>query len=122
MDRTFTLAEARALVPALREHVARLAALRADLAEAHVALANGAQPDVGGLPEVKSLEAHLQDSVDWFVRQGIELKGLAPVIVDLPSVLGADPVLLCWLEGEQSIDWYHGTETGFAGRRRLPRG
>jgi hypothetical protein len=29
-------------------------------------------------------------------------------------------VLYCWLEGEPELGWYHRTDLGFAGRRRLP--
>jgi hypothetical protein len=114
----FTVDEARALIPTLVEHVRGLVGLRADLAEAQAALQRGQEP-VGGLPEVKALEARLQEAVDWFTEQGIQVKGIAPVIVDFPSLLDGEPVLLCWLEGERSLDWYHPPELGFAGRRPL---
>jgi hypothetical protein len=29
-------------------------------------------------------------------------------------------VRLCWLEGEASLEWYHRSDLGIAGRRRLP--
>lgn len=118
----FTLAEARRLVPAVVRHVAELTVVRADLADAHVALQHGERPAVGGLPEVKALEARLQEAVDWFGEQGIELKGIAPVIVDFPAEVDGMQVLLCWLEGETSLGWYHRRELGFMGRRRLPDG
>jgi hypothetical protein len=120
MDARFTLDEARDLIPAVREHVGRLVALRADLAGAQAALRRGERPEVGGIPEVKALEARLQEAVDWFVERGIELKGIAPVLADFPSELDGEPVLLCWLEGEAALEWYHRPEAGFAGRRRLP--
>jgi arsenite methyltransferase len=28
-------------------------------------------------------------------------------------------VLLCWIEGETELRWYHRLDLGFAGRRRL---
>jgi hypothetical protein len=115
----FTLNEARDLLPTLREHAERIVRLRADLADASAALRTGSEP-AGGIPEVKALEAHLQEAIDWFTAQGIELKGIAPLIVDLPSELDGKKVLLCWLEGETSLGWYHTAETGFVGRRRLP--
>jgi hypothetical protein len=117
---TFTLAQARSLVPVLRAHVERLCDLRADLAEAQAALQRGEQPAVGGIPEVKALEARLQEAVDWFGDQGIQLKGIAPVIVDFPGTLDGQPVLLCWIENEPALEWYHQPELGFMGRRRLP--
>lgn len=119
---TFTLAEARALLPELQQHVARLVDLRADLADAHAALRGGQQPDVGGLPEVKALEARLQEAADWFVERDLQLKGIAPVLVDFVSELDGETVLLCWLEGEPALAWYHRPEVGFMGRRRLPDG
>jgi hypothetical protein len=120
MERAFTVAEARCLLGPLRQHVEQLITLRADLADARTALQRGEAPTIGGLPEVKALEARLQEAVDWFGQHGIQLKGLAPVIVDFPSFVEGEPVLLCWLEGEESLGWYHDAEAGFMGRRRLP--
>lgn len=119
MEPMFTLDQARGTVPALTAHVQRLVLLRADLADAHAALAAGSAP-AGGLPEVKALEARLQEAVDWFGAMGIQLKGIAPVIVDFLAELDGERVLLCWLEGESSLEWYHSEEVGFMGRRRLP--
>jgi hypothetical protein len=119
MDRRFTIDEARALLPELRERAETIVRLRASLADAQAALLQGSQP-AGGIPEVKSLEAHLQEAIDWFGANGIQLKGIAPLIVDFPGELAGEQVLLCWLEGETSLDWYHRPEAGFMGRRRLP--
>lgn len=119
MDARFTIEQARRLLPQLQEQAERIVRLRADLAEAQVALRHGAEP-AGGIPEVKALEAHLQEAIDWFGARGIHLKGIAPLIVDFPSDLAGEHVLLCWLEGETSLAWYHRPEVGFMGRRRLP--
>ena len=54
------------------------------------------------------------------LAEGIEVKGWAPVLVDFPAVLDGQDVLLCWLEGEPALEWYHRVDLGFAGRRRLP--
>jgi hypothetical protein len=40
--------------------------------------------------------------------------------VDFPADRDGVPVLLCWLEGEAELGWYHRADLGFAGRRRLP--
>jgi hypothetical protein len=119
MDARFTLDEAFALMPALLERADTIVRLRADLADAQLALRAGSEP-VGGIPEVKALEAHLQDAIDWFGLHGIQVKGIAPLIVDFPSDLAGEQVLLCWLEGETSLGWYHRPDIGFMGRRRLP--
>lgn len=117
--RTFTLDEARALVPALLDHAQRIIELRADLATAQAGRRRGDEPP-GGLAELKSLEAHLQEHVDWFAAEGVQLKGIAPLIADFPGSLDGRDVLLCWLEGETAIEWYHPAHTGFMGRRPLP--
>lgn len=120
VDATFTIQQARGLLPQLLDRADRIVALRADLADARVALGRGVEP-VGGLAQLKSLEAHLQEALDWIGAQGLQVKGIAPLTVDVPSELDGRPVLLCWLEGERVLDWYHPLETGFPGRRRLPQ-
>lgn len=119
MEPRFTIDEARALLGELQQRAETIMRLRADLADAQVALRQGAQP-AGGIAGAKSLEAHLQEAIDWFGDRGIQLKGIAPVIVDFPGELDGEPVLLCWLEGETALGWYHDPEVGFMGRRRLP--
>ena len=52
-------------------------------------------------------------------QTGAELKGLAPLLVDFPADLDGVPVLLCWLEGDRELAWYHRDDLGFAGRRPL---
>jgi hypothetical protein len=94
--------------------------VRADLAELTAALRAGEDSALGGLPEVKALEASLHELLGWFAERGIEVKGAAPLVIDFPATLLGAPALLCWLEGEAEIGWYHRPEAGFLGRRRLP--
>ena len=119
MDRMWTVDEARAELPAVIANVDRIVAIRAELAEARLALGRRDPPRVGGLPEMKALEARLQEAIDWFAPRGIEMKGFAPVIIDFPSQTGAGITLLCWLEGETALEWQHAPEVGFMGRRRI---
>jgi hypothetical protein len=120
MDRTFTLDEARALLPELREVASDLIAARADMMELQTALSLGQWSVLGGRPEAKALEARLSELLAWFTAQGLQIRGWAPLLLDFPSYLDGDEVLLCWLEGDEAIEWYHRPEHGFAGRRRLP--
>src|SRR5579875_1396874 len=100
MSRRFSVSEARALLPAVHEHAARIIELRADLAELGAALQSEVFSPLGGVPELKSLEARLSEELGWFAASGIEVKGVAPLIIDFPSDLDGEPVLLCWLENE----------------------
>lgn len=116
----FTVGEARRelerLLPALREIVS----VRADAAELSAAVSAGRWTRHGGLPELKAAQARLDELMSTVQRTGAELKGFAPLLVDFPSELDGEQVLLCWLEGDQSLGWYHRKELGFAGRRPLP--
>jgi hypothetical protein len=121
MDRTFTLDEAQALLPELREVAADLVTVRADLMELQTALLQGQSSPLGGRAEAKALEARLSELLAWFPAQGLQVRGWAPLLLDFPSYLYGEEILLCWLEGDDTIAWYHRPEHGFAGRRRLPQ-
>lgn len=117
----FTLAEARIELVRLRPVLDELVVVRADAAELAAALAPGGEPTgLGGLPEWKATEARLDELMTEVQQTGVELKGLAPLLVDFPADLDGVPVLLCWLEGEPELAWYHRSDLGFAGRRPLP--
>jgi hypothetical protein len=119
---TFTVEQARALLPAVLQRTDQLIAVRADLVELRSALAAGVRSPLGGLPEAKGMQARLSELLSWFPQQGLEVKGIAPLLLDFPAELAGEPVLLCWLEGERELGWYHKPEHGFAGRRRIPDG
>jgi hypothetical protein len=117
----FTVAEARAELARLRPVLDELVVVRADVVELTAALAAGGGPSpLGGLPERKAAEARLDELMTEVQQTGADLKGVAPLLVDFPADLDGVPVLLCWLEGETGLEWYHRLDLGFAGRRRLP--
>jgi hypothetical protein len=116
----FTLDEARELVPEIQSHAAQLVVVRADLVDLQTALARGLPSPLGALPEAKGLEARLSELLSWFPEHDLDVKGVAPLLVDFPATLNGETVLLCWLEGEHELSWYHKPEHGFAGRRVIP--
>jgi hypothetical protein len=115
-ERYFSLAEARALMPEVLAVGHALVPVRAELAERSARLRDG---DRSQLADVKGLEARLSDLLDGLVRQGIQIKGYAPLLVDFPMRHGDRILLLCWLENEPELAWYHDAELGFLGRRPL---
>lgn len=117
-ERLFSIDEARALLPAVKARGDQLIEIRAELAEKSAAVRHG---DRRHLPDVKSLEARLAELLDWFPRHGIQLKGYAPLLVDFPMQVDDRLVLLCWLENEVDLAWYHDADHGFLGRRPLSR-
>ena len=116
----FTVTEARAEIVRLLPVLEEIVTLRGDAAELAAAQTAGAPPSaLGGLPELKAAQARLDELLTRVQDSGADLKGLAPLLVDFPSEIDGVPVLLCWLEGDIALEWYHRADLGFAGRRRL---
>jgi hypothetical protein len=116
----FEVSEARQELLRLLPTLDEIIALRADAAELAAAVAPGGRPSQrGGLPEFKAAQARLDELLSTVQQTGVELKGLAPLLLDFPAELDGEPVLLCWLEGDRELGWYHRLDLGFAGRRPL---
>ena len=116
----FTVDEARRVLAELRPVLEELVEVRADAAELAAAVRAQEPSGLGGLPELKAYEARLDELMTTVQQTGVELKGWAPLLLDFPADLDGVPVLLCWLEGDPELAWYHRTDLGFLGRRRLP--
>jgi hypothetical protein len=77
-------------------------------------------------PGVELLEKRIQKSardIQAFQAElealGIQLKDRRIGLVDFPSELDGQPVLLCWQLGEPSVQFWHDADAGFAGRQPL---
>ena len=111
----FTVEEAREVLAGLLPVLDRIVEVRADARE----LGAGLGGPLGGLPELKAAQATLDELLTQVQSTGVEVKGFAPLLLDFPADVDGVPVLLCWLEGERELGWYHRLDLGFAGRRRL---
>lgn len=124
MATTFTLEDARRLLPEARDRVTELAAT-VDRVRELVALAGAPDPPLGVRAEAKAAEASADEQLDWFHRRGIQVKAVSPALLDFPARVVRDGhplhVLLCWREGEDDITTFHTPEAGFAGRTPLAR-
>ena len=119
---TYTVASARARLAELLPLLAEIVEVRADAAELAAAVNGGPPTDLGGLPEAKAAQARLDELLTTLAESGVQVKGVAPLLLDFPAELDGVPVLLCWLEGDEGLDWYHRADLGFLGRRRLQQG
>ena len=59
----------------------------------------------------------LRDVIGQIEASGCVVKDLDIGLVDFPALLGDEEVYLCWKLGEDSIDYWHRVEEGFAGRK-----
>jgi hypothetical protein len=120
MPELFTLDEAREVLVRLRPLLEELIVVRADAAELAASLdAGGPLTPLGGLPEFKAAQARLDELLTAVQQPGVQLKGFAPLLLDFPAEREGESILLCWLEGDPDIGWYHRADLGFAGRRPL---
>jgi hypothetical protein len=61
----------------------------------------------------------MQASVARLDRWSITLRDIDTGLIDFPALASGRQIWLCWRLGEADIDWWHGVDEGFAGRRRL---
>lgn len=124
----FTLSEAREALPDLRRRLIRigdlLAEIRSDEArsgpvETVILRGNGLGPIITGASRWRE---EAQRLIQEIAIEGIQIKDLERGLVDFPHILDTDPpreVFLCWLLGEDTVEFWHEIEAGFAGRKPL---
>lgn len=129
--------EANALVPDLAVVVTRLRDQRTEIVEARDAfrrregdlvdalIADAANSE-GDDPELRRLRLRIRGIVDqmqadvaWLDERGIVLRDIATGLLDFPALAGGRQVWLCWRLGEDRVEFWHGTEEGFGGRKPL---
>lgn len=128
-DRTFTPDEANSALEHVRPLAERMVEVRARLAEleqeqrevVRIVAGNGSGEGVGDArtPEFAKLARELQEVVDELTSIGVQLKDADSGLLDFPAVREGEEVLLCWRVGEPEVEWYHGVEDGYAGRKRI---
>jgi len=119
----YSLEEARALLPQVREWLKALHELRGRLKQTDERIAQmiAGGADAGGSSvnaQVKLL-ADVQNLVQEFTRREIQIKDLERGLIDFPAIIGGKEVFLCWEQDEDDIEFWHDLETGYAGRERL---
>ncbi len=123
--RIFTLDEANELLPEIvpklkkiRKLYARVGELR-EHASAAAAASNLGGGMVGGTIYVQSLY-EIGKLTTEIHEAGVQLKDHTRGLIDFPTMRGGHLVLLCWQLGEpERIEWWHETDSGFAGRQPL---
>ena len=130
--RTFTLDEARALLPVLQS-LLRTAIEGKKLVEEidaeFAALTYRIHLNGGtflNIPQLAHRKAErektfqrVQDAVAEIHATGVQVKDLDIGLLDFPCEVEGEIILLCWKYGETEIAHWHGTEEGFAGRKPI---
>jgi len=129
--RQFTLDEANALVPWLEETFQRLANMRREQTDAQSQLdellehrgSNGSSSSNEAMQQaqgnVDRLARLMEEGFQDILAEGIIVRDVATGLVDFPSQREGREVFLCWIRGEERIDFWHETNRGFAHRQPL---
>jgi hypothetical protein len=120
-DRLYTLEEANAQLPDLRERLPRLRVARDGLIATSERIKEAVASDGGGVAE-PGWFAHqqtLKSELEHLAERGILLRDPEIGLIDFPAERGGRPVYLCWRLGEDQVAWYHEANAGFGSRKPL---
>jgi hypothetical protein len=119
----YTVEEARALLPQIREWLAQLDQLRQSLAQLDQRLLDLGKDsdDLGGESVNRYVRAlaDLKTLLAEFQKREIQVKDVHRGLIDFPALRDGREVFLCWEKDEDDIEFWHDLDTGFPGREPL---
>jgi len=120
------LAEQRAELVRLRDEVLARGSSGGDGAPTAVAQRPGRSDEAPIVDDLRLSRLRMQGLIDQMAAGvaridalGLTLRDIEHGLVDFPALVSGRPVWLCWQRGETAIDWWHGLDSGFSGRRAL---
>jgi hypothetical protein len=130
--KTFTLEEAEMLLPTLRSLLQRcmkgktlIEEVEKEFQDLHhrAFLHGGLSLDIQNVARRraegdKALQ-NVKDTIAEIDAIGVQVKDLDMGLLDFPCLVDGAIVLLCWKLGEASIQFWHGVEEGFRGRKPI---
>jgi hypothetical protein len=108
-----------------RNEKERIEAFKAELAQvaSRIMVMGGVFPPLPGLLRKKSehdeAAERLVELVNRIQDMGVLVKDLDIGLVDFPSLVDDEEIYLCWKLGEDHIEFWHGVDEGFAGRKPI---
>lgn len=130
----FTVEDANRALPLVRAIVSDLAELSRDVVGRrqrlnHLTAGRDIQAGDPYDDELAQMEkdlekdtVRLQGYVEELRQLGVEPKNGPEGLVDFPSMMDGELVLLCWKLGEPEVLYWHRKEDGYAGRQPLTAG
>ncbi len=126
-DPTYTVEEARALLPQVRGTLLQLAIQRRRADASHDELHHRLRHNTNGDPVERArleattdeLRALVRDLLDHLESLGVVIRDLDAGLVDIPTIRNGEPAWLCWRLADPELGYWHTTREGFSTRRPL---
>ena len=132
MSKRFTLAEAQRLIPRVEPLLRDAIAFKAEYEEGdkafdgiiqRVMMAGGmvvdSRPAEAAKKKRESAAEKLRAAIEEVQEIGCVIKDLDIGLIDFPTQFRGAEVYLCWKLGEPRIEFWHGVDEGFRGRKRI---
>ena len=132
MARRFTLAEAQSLIPEVSRLLRDAVLLKGVYQAAGQAIQTWMQriTMMGGMTVDRNQAidtrkrrdtsaASLRSAIEQVQAIGCVVKDLDIGLIDFPTEFRGEEVYLCWKLGEAEIEFWHGVEEGFSGRKAI---
>ena len=132
MAKFFSLQEAEDCIPRIETWLRTAIEERKDAVEAEQELQEvGQRIQMSGGMEIQPAKVagyrarkdvsvrRFKEAMESIENSGCVIKDLDVGLIDFPAKRGSDEVYLCWKLGEARIEFWHGTDEGFAGRKRI---
>lgn len=132
MPKRFTLAEAQDLIPRLDRLLRGAISLKTEYSQAEAVVRGFVErvTMMGGMMVDRDQVRAARERRDGAVRRlkaaleevqevGCVVKDLDIGLIDFPTLFRGMEVYLCWKLGEPRIEYWHGVEEGFRGRKPI---
>lgn len=125
---SYTLDEARALLPEIRATLLQLALERRRYAEAHATLhgpsAEDGDSSESAAPrsapaELAAVRDGMRALMEHLEARGVQVRDLDEGLVDIPTIRDGEPAWFCWRLADPQLAFWHTTREGFSSRRPL---
>jgi hypothetical protein len=132
MPRFFTLQQAEKMLPDVESAIRAAISLKAEYEQTEaesqsfsqrVAVMGGVRVDRAQFIEQKNrgeeTAVALKQAIEKIQEFGCLVKDLDIGLIDFPTLLEGEEVYLCWKLGETGIQFWHGVDEGFRGRKPI---
>jgi len=134
MPKRFTLDEAQKLIPRVDSLLRRAIELKGEFEVAagelkqlqeHLMMMGGVVVDRERALSLRqgrdAAGARLRAALEQVQEIGCVVKDLDIGLIDFPTTFRGEEVYLCWKLGEAKIEFWHGVEEGFRGRKPIDK-